>query len=315
MQTLYSTAQNIKIVKKNISIQILDKNGYIKSSEKLHNLSSIILFGNNIDLDANLASELLINNVTVTWLSDTGKFIGRLEPTHNIDFKNHIKQFKFLECQSSINYARNLVQQKITNSHKLFNSPETNFSNIESLNKATDIKTVRKIHDEYTKIYYDQLSSLLPTEFKFNGRSKQPPLDPFNSMLSLGYTLLIYEVYSHLLNLDLQPYRGYLNENRKGSPSLAIDLIEKWRHAIIDSLCLEMIAKNQLNRSDFTLPNEVNSGVNLQAKALEIFITAYENKLSKLILFDKNENSKTTYRELLNKECLNFKELIDNIKT
>ncbi len=241
MQTLYSTSQNIKIVKKNISIQILDKSGNIKSSVLSHNLTNIILFGNKIDLEANLAAELLTNNITVTWLSDTGKFIGRLEPTHNIDFKNHIKQFRFLESQPCLEYVRKLDKARIESCKGILIGQENCLNYTESLDRTNDLLTIRKIHANFNDYYYDQLSLLLPEEFKFIGRSKQPPLDPFNSMISLGYTLLIYEVYSHLLNLDLQPYCGYLNENRKGSPSLALDLIEKWRGPVIDTLCIEII--------------------------------------------------------------------------
>ena len=80
-----------------------------------------------------------------------------------------------------------------------------------------------------SRAYFSILSSLLPDEFQFKGRSKMPPLDAFNSLVSLGYTLLMYELYGELENKGLCPYVGFMHSDRERHPTLASDLMEEWR--------------------------------------------------------------------------------------
>lgn len=107
------------------------------------------------------------------------------------------------------------------------------------------------------KNYFAALPKLVQPEFRFSGRTKQPPKDAFNSMLSLGYTMLLYEIYSEIENRGLTPYIGFLHSDRDGHPALASDLMEEWRSVIVDSAVLSLVQGGEIHISQFTEDEEV----------------------------------------------------------
>lgn len=97
------------------------------------------------------------------------------------------------------------------------------------------------------RLYFRALSEFLPEEFRFEKRTRQPPADPFNSMLSFGYTLLMYDFYSAIERTRLSPYIGYLHALKDGHPALASDLMEPWRAAIVDAFCLALVTHHEID--------------------------------------------------------------------
>ena len=77
-----------------------------------------------------------------------------------------------------------------------------------------------------SRTYFSALGGIVPEDFKFEKRSKMPPRDPFNSMLSLGYSMLFNEILSDLIAVGLHPYVGFMHKIAKGHPVLASDLID-----------------------------------------------------------------------------------------
>ena len=88
-------------------------------------------------------------------------------------------------------------------------------------------------------------------EFKFNGRSRRPPRDEVNIMLSFIYTMLANEATSALESVGLDPYVGFLHALRPGRASLALDMIEELRGYLADRLVLSMINRMQITKKDF----------------------------------------------------------------
>ncbi len=88
----------------------------------------------------------------------------------------------------------------------------------------------------------------------FEKRIRCPPTDPVNSLLSFGYTLLFYNVYSLLTEHNLNPYCGFFHSIRPGHPALASDLIEEFRAPVVDSLVIYLINSGTLEAKDFTHP-------------------------------------------------------------
>lgn len=89
------------------------------------------------------------------------------------------------------------------------------------------------------------------TEYAFKGRSKLPPKDEFNSMISLGYSLLLNDKYSKVENRGLNPYFGFLHSDREKHPTLISDMMEEWRAVLIDSLVMSMINGHEILIDDF----------------------------------------------------------------
>lgn len=105
------------------------------------------------------------------------------------------------------------------------------------------------------KIYFGVFNELIlqqQEDFHFEGRSRRPPRDNINALLSFFYTLLAHESASALETVGLDPYVGFLHRDRPGRPSLALDLLEELRPVVVDRFVLTMINRNQINGSGFT---------------------------------------------------------------
>lgn len=106
-----------------------------------------------------------------------------------------------------------------------------------------NIDSVRGIEGEASKIYFSVFNNLISNknEFSFCGRTKRPPLDKVNALLSFLYSLLAYEVKSALETVGLDAYLGFFHTDRSGRPSLALDLMEEFRAYLVDKCVLSMI--------------------------------------------------------------------------
>lgn len=100
---------------------------------------------------------------------------------------------------------------------------------------------------------FDHLIIAQKSEFTFRGRSRRPPLDPVNALLSFVYTLLVHDVTAALEGVGLDPYVGFLHADRPGRCSLALDLIEELRPPVADRLVLTLINRQQVKASGFTV--------------------------------------------------------------
>ena len=133
---------------------------------------------------------------------------------------------------------------------------------VEALEKFT--KTIKKgdkvsnkrqelmgIEGRATAIYFREYGSLMPKEFKTLRRTRRPPMDPVNSLLSLGYTILLGYITTGIAAAGLELYGGFLHSDRSGKPSLALDLIEEFRQPIIDRFIARLFQKSQINLDNF----------------------------------------------------------------
>jgi CRISP-associated protein Cas1 len=107
------------------------------------------------------------------------------------------------------------------------------------------------IEGKAAAIYFIEYGNVLPKEFKVLKRSRRPPRDPANSLLSLGYTVLLGHVTTGIAAAGLELYGGFLHSDRSGKPSLALDLQEEFRQPIIDRLVARILHKGQLEQDDF----------------------------------------------------------------
>ena len=128
------------------------------------------------------------------------------------------------------------------------------------------------------KFYFQGLSKLVEPEFKFNGRSKRPPKDEFNSMLSLGYSILMNEIYGKIQNKGLNPYFGFIHRDKEKHPTLASDLMEEWRAVIIDSVVMSLVNGHEIQLEHFH-HDLYEPGYYLTNDGMKIFINKLEKKL------------------------------------
>ena len=108
------------------------------------------------------------------------------------------------------------------------------------------------------------------------GRSRRPPLDPVNALLSFLYALLGHDCRSALAAAGLDAAVGFLHRDRPGRPSLALDLMEEFRPAVADRLALALINRRQIERDDFEVRE--NGAVELRDKARKKVLVAWQER-------------------------------------
>lgn len=128
------------------------------------------------------------------------------------------------------------------------------------------------------KYYFKGLAQCVDKPFQFKGRSRRPPLDEFNSMLSLGYSILMNEVYCKIETKGLNPYFGFMHRDAEKHPTLASDLMEEWRAIIVDSTVMSMINGHEIALDDFTTRLD-EPGIYIQKNGLKKYLNKLEKKL------------------------------------
>jgi CRISPR-associated protein Cas1 len=113
-------------------------------------------------------------------------------------------------------------------------------------------------------------------EFAFEKRTRRPPADPVNAMLSLGYSLLSRTWLTVLSAVGLDPYLGFYHKPRFGRPALALDMMEPFRSVLADSTVIQVVNNGEVKPEGFIT---AGTGVNLKAHARRAFIAAYERRL------------------------------------
>ena len=117
--------------------------------------------------------------------------------------------------------------------------------------------------------------------FFINGRSRRPPLDRFNSLLSYFYTLLVHDCKSACETVGLDPSVGFLHRDRPGRPSLALDIMEELRPVFVDRLCLTIINRQQIKADDFDIMP--NNAVLIKDSARKNLIENWQKRKSDII--------------------------------
>ncbi len=148
---------------------------------------------------------------------------------------------------------------------------------VASAEACGDVDALRGVEGAAARAYFAAYRAAFRPEWGFEKRTRRPPKDPVNALLSLGYSLLTQAMVSALEVVGLDPYLGYFHAERAGRPALALDLVEEFRTPVVDSLVLNLMAWRQLRQDDFGPDDE--GGVALSPRGLRLFLTAFSGKL------------------------------------
>ncbi|MGN1318834.1 MAG: CRISPR-associated endonuclease Cas1 [Lachnospirales bacterium] len=282
------------------------KNGLVHKIPK-ETLENVVFFG-NISITTPCTKELLKRGIPVSYFSANGAYYGRLESTSHKNIGRLKKQIYLSDDNIfAFKMAKQFIKAKINNQLVLLRRYSRNYcvdlkDELDSLKIYKDkIQCVLDSNEligyegNAAKKYFLGISKIIKPDFAFNGRNRMPPKDPFNSLISFGYTLLMHEIYGEIENKGLTPYCGFLHKDHERHPTLASDLMEEWRAVIVDSTVLSLIQGNEISIDEFDVDSETG-GVLLSNNAMKVFIKKYENKM-------RSENTylgyKSTYRKCL----------------
>lgn len=262
----------------------------------LHMLDGIICFG-QISCSPFLLGHCAQIGVTVTFLTEYGRFLWQMRgpTTGNILLRR--AQYRLADDPAqSAQLARSFVIGKIGNARVTLaratrdHSEKVDSSRLKEaqhilarcitrLRDETDPDRIRGIEGEAAKAYFEVFGECLTTKdplFGFTGRSRRPPLDRVNCLLSFLYTLLTHDIRSALESCGLDPAAGFLHVDRPGRPSLALDMLEEFRSYIADRLVLSLINRGQIQANDFTISD--SGAVLLKDDARKTVLTTYQKR-------------------------------------
>lgn len=288
MPTIYLDEQGAEI-KKRGELLLIEKEDEVIAEIPLAQVDRLVIIG-NVQLTTQAIALLLDKEIPVSFATTYGNYRGKLKPpTH----KNVMLRLKQYECYRDetfrLTHSKQIIKGKLKNGKTFLqkhwrNNPEIDIRDeVNSVNKslnslaaAESIKEIMGFEGVAAKAYFNAFGRLIKEDFKFERRTKRPPKDPVNAILSLGYTLLFNETLTAVEAIGFDPYLGFFHEVEYGRPSLAVDMTEEFRF-LIDGLALTLINKEILTADDFI--EQDNGGFYIKEKGREEFYRQYEKRI------------------------------------
>ena len=236
-------------------------------------LDHLVLFA-GVTITDDLLLRCADDGRSVSWLSGTGRFRARVAgPTTGNPLLRQAQHRALESRHQRLAIATAMVAGKIHNSRQVLlraardtsgyrqsslrASAELIAERLELLRTADDIDNVLGVEGIAARDYFAVLPQLLThKQWQISGRSKRPPTDPVNCLLSFLYGLLRVAVHGALEQVGLDPHVGYLHGIRPGKPALALDLMEEFRPLLADRLAFTLLNRRELDANAFeNLPN------------------------------------------------------------
>ena len=294
LNTLYITSDDAYLHKERETFVVEVENKKVFQAP-VHSIENIVCFGFK-SLSPALMAFCAASSVGVSYLSENGKFLARVYGAQKGNVLLRKAQYAMSDNEfQSLSIARPIIAAKVSNYRNLLlrhqrNHPENSSDRIESVatimgNRLTDIQRAETLNElrghegECASLYFGVLSSLITAQqedFQFTVRSKRPPLDPANALLSFLYSILANDVRSALETTGLDPQVGFLHQLRSGRPSLALDIMEEFRAYLGDRIMLNLINLKQVTKKDFEIRE--SGEVRISDEARKTLLTAYQKR-------------------------------------
>jgi len=294
----YVQEQGASVGKRSESL-VVSKQGVELAKTALINVSQLVLCG-SVSVSAQTLHLLCEANIPVVHLSMGHWFYGI---THGQSLRNaydRAAQFAAAgQPERCLTFAREIVVAKGINQRTLIRrnaSPSDRTladmsSLIDRAQRADSLATLLGIEGNLASLYFSNFAGMLkPRDFDsqwdFKNRNRRPPKDPVNALLSFGYSLLAKECTVALLTEGLDPWWGFYHQPRHGRPALALDVMEPFRPAVVDSAVITAINTGMITAKDFIV---TKSGCAMEPTGRKAMIRAYEGRLDQLVthpLFD-----------------------------
>ena len=262
----------------------------------LHHLSAVVCFG-HIGLSAPLMHRLAEGGIALVLLDDNGRFKARLEGAVSGNVLLRQAQFqRVADAAFTLDMARACVAGKIKNTRQvllrgareaksddeaktLARLADDLAASLRALPAAASLDALRGLEGEAARQYFSGLNLLERPDqraaFAMDGRTRRPPRDRFNALISFLYAMWMNDCRSALEAAGLDPQVGFLHALRPGRAALALDLMEEFR-PWADRLALTLINRGQLAANYFVLRE--GGGVSLQPDARKTVVVAYQER-------------------------------------
>jgi len=234
----------------------------------IHTLEGIVCIG-LVSMSPALMGFCAEHGVGVSYLSEHGRFLARIQgPIHGNVLLRREQYRRADSAEASSAIARSVLLAKVANSRtSLLRSARERASatldaaciqlgqSLRLLESADSLESLRGVEGDAAKTYFSGFDEMIlqqKQDFYFRERSRRPPLDNVNALLSFLYVLLTHDVASALESVGLDPAAGFLHRDRPGRAGLALDMVEELRPVLADRLALSLINRRQVAAAGFS---------------------------------------------------------------
>ncbi len=317
MITVYVYKQGATITREGevLAIHLLDGT---KQNVRLHSMERLIIYG-NVHFTTPTLSLLLRNEIPVSFLTIHGEYKGTLLPLKKGNTILRLKQYdKVQNSYKKLILARRIVYGKLYNSFAFIQSyhrhkPLEQFERYKQITQklltecltAWQKDVIMGYEGFGTRSYFLMYSSLFDLKWNFKKRTKRPPLDPINAMMSLGYTLLGTELAGLIESHGLDASLGMYHVLEYGRQSLALDILEEFRSLVVDRFVLHLATQNIFSEYDFEY--DENNGCRFKKESLKNFL----DRFNKWLNADLGFKEKITWRQILWRQVERMAQYID----
>ena len=268
--TLYVQTQGAYIRRDHETVKVMIER-QAKLTVPLHHLEGIVCFG-RVSVSPGVIGICRDHQLNISFLTPEGRFLARLVPAISGNVLLRRQQYRLADEPSAcLRIARAIVAAKIQNCRNLLlrSARETEDATqaaelrraadrlacaLETLAQAPTLDSVRGCEGDAARNYFAAFNAMIRQQrdgFAMAQRSRRPPLDPLNSLLSFLYSLLAHDMAGALEAVGLDPAVGFLHADRPGRWSLALDLLEEFRPLWADRLALSLINLRQIRADGF----------------------------------------------------------------
>lgn len=295
LNTLYVTTQGAWLGKDGETV-VVRANGELLMRVPLLTIAGIVCFG-QVSWSSPLMAACAEHGVAISFLSEHGRFLGRVvgETSGNVLLRR--EQYRRADSEAAtLEIARAVIVGKLFNSRTVLlrgareregvlevselaaaGSRMTAF--LTALESVATLDEARGLEGAAAREYFgvfDRLVTQQKETFFFSQRSRRPPLDPLNALLSFVYTLLLHDVTAALESHGLDPCVGYLHRDRPGRAGLALDLMEEFRPWLADRLVLTLVNLRQVAIDDFVVGE--TGAVSMTDAGRKTVLVAYQKR-------------------------------------
>jgi len=295
LNTLYVSTQGSYLRKEGETVVVEQETKKVLQLP-VHTLGGIVCFGNV------LCSPFLLGfcaekDISISFMTEYGRFLAAVKGPVSGNVLLRREQYrKADDPQITKKVASNVIIAKVANSRTVINRAvrdhrdKTDIDKLENvsrqlekflkqLERVNTVDEVRGLEGISAAVYFSCFNNLIvdqKSNFHFFERSRRPPLDEVNAMMSFTYTILAHDIRSALETVGLDPSVGFLHRDRPGRPGLALDLMEEFRSVIADRLVLSLINRKQVKLSGFKRAE--NGAVIMDSDTRKVLLVEYQNR-------------------------------------
>jgi len=267
----------------------------------LHHLGSIVTFG-AIGVSPALMGACGKAGIAISFLNDHGGFLARVcGPTAGNVLLRREQYRRADDEPASLAIARMVVLAKVANARtvlmraardhpealgrdELQRAVDRLGATLRDVEKAETLDSLRGLEGDAAKSYFAVFNAMITAQkesFVLDGRSRRPPLDPVNALLSFLYAILTHDTRSACETTGLDPAVGFLHRDRPGRPGLALDLVEELRSFLADRLALSLINRRQITAAGFV--RQETGAYEMDADTRKAVLVAYQKRKQETI--------------------------------